>query len=316
MSEAHQTAKYQIGAVARVTGISTHTIRVWERRYRAVEPARTRGGSRVYSDADVDKLLLLKKLIGQGLAIGRIAHLSVEDLRIMSAPAASPPAASIMAPPERFQVDDVAEGMRRKFLAALQELDLGSAERTLLYAASYFSPRDLVLCVVAPLIEEVGARWERGELRIAHEHAATALLRNLLGTMVRSAPSQGGGATVVAATPSGEGHELGLLMAAFMAVLLGCKLVYLGTGLPAAEILHVHAQLDAAALLLSLVNERASESGEQIARELRALVEHLPDGVQLVVGGRGVTAYADLLGGATFATDLTTLESLLPRARH
>lgn len=316
MSEVRQPAAYQIGAVARVTGISTHTIRVWERRYGAIAPARTRGGSRVYADADVDKLLLLKKLIGQGHSIGRIAHLTVDDLRALSAPGVAPAPASATgaARADRSGIEDRAERVRGELLAALQALDLGAAERTLLHAASYFSPRDLVLFVVAPLIEEVGARWERGELRIAHEHAATALLRNLLGAMLRGALPRVGGATVVAATPSGERHELGLLMAAFMAVLLGWNVVYLGTGLPAAEILHVVAHLDAAALLLSLVNARASETGDEIARALRALGERLPAHVQLVVGGRGVTAYADLLDRATFATDLSALETLLTRA--
>ena len=73
--------RYGIGAVARLTGLSDHTIRVWERRYEAVVAERAANGRRVYGPADVEKLGLLKALTDQGLAIGQIAADSLEALR-------------------------------------------------------------------------------------------------------------------------------------------------------------------------------------------------------------------------------------------
>ena len=73
--------RYGIGAVARLTGLSDHTIRVWERRYDAVVAERAANGRRVYGPADVEKLGLLKALTDQGLAIGQIAADSLEALR-------------------------------------------------------------------------------------------------------------------------------------------------------------------------------------------------------------------------------------------
>ena len=72
---------YGIGAVAKMTGLTDHTIRVWERRYGAVETQRLPNGHRVYSAADVEKLGILKRLTDQGLSIGQIATSSVEQLR-------------------------------------------------------------------------------------------------------------------------------------------------------------------------------------------------------------------------------------------
>lgn len=72
---------YGIGAVARLTGLTDHTIRVWERRYGAVVARRAPNGRRVYEPADVDKLGLLKRLTDQGLSISQIAACSVEELR-------------------------------------------------------------------------------------------------------------------------------------------------------------------------------------------------------------------------------------------
>jgi DNA-binding transcriptional MerR regulator len=72
---------YGIGAVAKLTGLSDHTIRVWERRYGAVVAERSSSGRRVYSAADVEKLGLLKSLTDRGLSISRIAADNIESLR-------------------------------------------------------------------------------------------------------------------------------------------------------------------------------------------------------------------------------------------
>ncbi len=87
--------RYGIGAVARLTGLTDHTIRVWERRYGAVVAQRAANGRRVYGPGDVEKLGLLKRLTDQGLSIGQIAAESLEVLReraqSISAIASAPP---------------------------------------------------------------------------------------------------------------------------------------------------------------------------------------------------------------------------------
>ena len=80
-SESTQDQQYGIGAVAKLTGLTDHTIRVWERRYGAVVTQRAANGRRVYRAADVEKLALLKRLTDQGFSIGQIAANSIEQLR-------------------------------------------------------------------------------------------------------------------------------------------------------------------------------------------------------------------------------------------
>jgi DNA-binding transcriptional MerR regulator len=72
--------RYGIGAVAKLTGLTDHTIRVWERRYGAVVAERAPNGRRVYAPEDVEKLGLLKRLTDQGLSIGQIAADSIDTL--------------------------------------------------------------------------------------------------------------------------------------------------------------------------------------------------------------------------------------------
>ena len=73
---------YRIGAVSRLTGISTDNLRVWERRYQTVTPARTDSGDRIYSHEDVSRLKLIKKLIDSGDSISSIATLDEDELHI------------------------------------------------------------------------------------------------------------------------------------------------------------------------------------------------------------------------------------------
>jgi PAS domain S-box-containing protein len=61
-----------------MTGLSTHTLRAWERRYGALEPARTAARQRRYSREDVDFLLRVKQLSRAG---GRSIKLAVEEAK-------------------------------------------------------------------------------------------------------------------------------------------------------------------------------------------------------------------------------------------
>ncbi len=81
MSEKSDEARsYGIGAVSRLTGLTDHTIRVWERRYSAVVTAKAPNGRRQYTEADVQKLALLKLLTERGVAISRIAGDTIDEL--------------------------------------------------------------------------------------------------------------------------------------------------------------------------------------------------------------------------------------------
>lgn len=73
--------EYKIGAIAKITGIGTETLRAWERRYKAVVPKRSNSGDRVYSQEDLSKLFMLKNLVDAGNSIGTVAHLSLHELQ-------------------------------------------------------------------------------------------------------------------------------------------------------------------------------------------------------------------------------------------
>jgi DNA-binding transcriptional MerR regulator len=287
---------YHIGTVAKLTGVSTHTLRVWERRYGAVEPERSPGGTREYSDADIEKLTCLKALVDAGHSIGQIAHLPMSELRPL-----------LDAAKDRGLTNSGAASVQdsavHRFLDALEVMELDAAERVLHDVGQVLDPPSLVFDVIAPITAEIGNRWADGRLRIAHEHAATALLRNFLGSFLRNQPTRSDAPVAAITTLSGELHELGALMSAFVSTVRGWQTVYLGPNLPVGEIVHVVETTNASLLLLSLVNARDDSS----ANQLRDLQGACSPETHIWVGGRSAAAYADLLGPDQLVGDLHDL---------
>src|SRR5690606_26031348 len=172
----NQEPRFRVGKVAELTGLSTHVLRVWERRYGAVEPRRTEKGGRLYTEDDVARLRSLAGLVRTGHAIGTIATLSDEELGRMLGSA--PLAAREVESPEL-------EALIERFLSAVQRFDELAADRTLGQAALGLEPRQLVSGFMGRVLREVGDRWESGAMRIAHEHLVSGLVRDLLVSLRR-----------------------------------------------------------------------------------------------------------------------------------
>lgn len=276
-------ASYRIGAIAKLTGLSAHTIRVWERRYGAVEPVRTPGGTREYSAQDLEKLTLLRALSEAGHSIGRIATLETVELDEL--------VRELQArKPGRVSTSDNAPAVET-LLAHIMDLDVASAERALLNAAAVLAPLAMIFDVVAPLVEEVETRREFGEYRIAHEHAATTALRTLLRHLLSIHTQRPMQEVALTATMSGERHELGALMASFIAVTRGYNVLYMGPDLPVEDIVYVVEKKNAKLLLLSMENEYSKEADEQLAE----LLAQMPVTVRMVAGGREHLSYSHRL---------------------
>lgn len=76
---------YRSGEAARLAKMPVTTLRIWERRYGVVGPAKTASGQRLYSEDDVRRLSLIKLLVSRGHAIGAIARLDREQLQFLAA---------------------------------------------------------------------------------------------------------------------------------------------------------------------------------------------------------------------------------------
>ena len=260
-------ATYSLGAVSRLTGLSPHVLRAWERRYEAVTPLRTPGGTRRYRESDVARLRLLAAATGAGHPIGDVARLSEAELRRRTA-----------------GPDEEPRPQLRLILEAIDQLDADETERLLGVQLAALGSRWFVAAVVEPLMHEVGDRWEDGRLCIASEHLASAAVRNLLGGTLRRMAQSSQSLPILFTTLPGERHELGVLSCAVIAVELGANAIYLGPDLPAGEVVAAARATRAGAVAVSTSECAPARQRERAVRQLRRA---LPRDVALWLGGSG-----------------------------
>ena len=306
MPEAHQAIK----VVARRTGLSAHVIRIWEKRYGAVEPERTGTNRRLYSDEQIERLSLLRDITQGGHSIGHVAKLPTEKLRQLASESGgtnghSPRAAAVLPAGPAF-LDQC--------IAAVKSLDSRGLEAALQRAATELGAQGLLQRAVAPLAQTIGELWRDGTITAAHEHFASAVIRIFLGHAARPFAGTESAPVMIVATPAGQIHELGALLVGAAGANLGWHVTYLGASLPAAEIAGAARQNRARAVALSIVYP---EDDPRLEMELSRLHEALPPEVILLVGGRAAPAYRDILEkiSALEIRDLAHLASTLDDLR-
>ena len=283
-----QRRHHPVRVVSQRTGLSAHVLRAWERRHKVVTPVRTAGGQRLYSDADIERLAFLKALTDSGYSIGQLAGLPAEELRRLYRDEPRRTAAQV---PAR----DAADVARQAALRAIDDFDAATLGHELESAAVALGVPEFLDHVLTPVLAEIGERWQKGQLSVAHEHLATAQVRQVLGWVRQAAETTGPAPVLVVATPAGQLHEGGALIVAAAAAAEGWRVQYLGANLPALEIAEAARRTGARAVGLSLLHP---SNDPALPRQLRALREALPRGVALLMGGAAAPAYAAAIKAA------------------
>ena len=279
-----------ITLVARQTGLSVHTIRVWERRYGAVRPVRARNKRRLYSEEEVERLRLLRQATMAGHSIGQIARSSVAELRRLlrddlTTRNSDPRATGRQ---ERGIYDDLIAAALR----ATERLDSTDLRDLLDRAAVELGSPAMLHNFVAPFAEQVGERWRKGELNVAHEHFATSIIASFLSNFARPYPLGSSAHHLVLATPTGQLHELGAIIAAAAARSHGWRATYLGSSLPMEELIGAARRLKPRAIGLSIV---FPPDDDLLRQDLLKLPKLLPPNCAVIAGGRSVDGYTDVL---------------------
>ncbi len=303
-------AQYPIQLAARLTGLSVHVIRIWEQRYQAVEPRRGPTNRRLYSPGEIERLSLLRDLIHAGHRIGQLARLPAAKLRRLVAelPAQerATPRATAAAPAD--------ESLASECLPAIQSLDSRALAEVLERGAALLGAQGVLQRLLGPLAQTVGDCWREGGFTAAQEHFASHAIRGFLANLAKPFSGSDRAPVLVVATPAGQLHEMGALLAGAMAANLGWRVVQLGASLPAVEIAGAARQSQARAVALSLVYP---EDDPSLPGELTRLRAALPVEVALLVGGRAVPAYREVLLslGARLFEDLGQLGAALDGLR-
>lgn len=297
---------HPIAVVAQRTGLSRDVLRVWERRYGAVDPARTAGRQRLYSDEDVVRFRLLAAATKHGRTIGQVARLSVDELRQLAAEdeRAQPVGATT--------AGDAHSEIVERAMALIRSLDGAGLDRELRRAIARHGLRVFLEETVPQLMQRVGDEWHANRMSIAHEHLASAAVLTIVLDTVRTVPETPGAPRLLVATPAGGRHALGAAIVAAAAAIDGWTVVYLGVDVPASDVVAAAAATGAHAVAMSVVY---TENVAITEVDLRAMRAALPARVLLIVGGAAVAGMPALgsAPGVVVCASVAELRAVLAR---
>ena len=211
-------AEYKIKDLENLTGIKSHTIRIWEKRYRILSPDRTDTKIRTYSDSELTHLLTVSMLNRNGIKISKIAKLSQEDMNKLL---------------WDIKVNKEPEYSMDKLLLSLVSLDEELFKETLANLLETEGLEKTFTDHLIPFLDRIGIMWLIGSVNPAQEHFMSNLIRQkIISEIDKQEIPVSTEKSVLMYLPEHEWHEMSLLFYHFLLRSKGVPTFYLGQSLP------------------------------------------------------------------------------------
>ena len=277
-------SNFSIKDLENLSGIKAHTIRIWEKRYNLLEPERTDTNIRYYSLSNLQKLLNISYLNGNGYKISKIATLSDDEI------------------PKLVKEIAANENSKNYVINALK-LAMLNYDQTLFYSTyenliKEKSFQEIFYDVFIPLLSDIGILWQTDTITPAHEHFISTLIRQkiLVNTEVlQSKTTANKNRTFVLFLPDNEIHELGLMYINYELIKNGYTSIFLGASVPMSSLQDI----------LSYHNEVTFISYFTVKPEIDAIITYLEDFDDKILKGNNHQFW--ILGPILQYVDLNTL---------
>ncbi len=205
---------YSIRDLAELTGVKTHTLRVWEKRYAFLKPQRTDTNIRYYLDSDLKVLMLVLNLYHHGFRISRISEMTPEEMEAES---------------KRLSADTQDESARMKH--AVGDMDVTVMSQILDQAIRSRGFESTLMTLILPLLEEMELMWLSGQIEEAHEVCFRELIRRKTIREIDTLPHHCEGPKVITLLPKGNQQELSHLFMHYFLRKQGLCVTDLGCGI-------------------------------------------------------------------------------------
>ncbi len=246
---------YSIKELEKLSGIKAHTIRIWEKRYKIVEPHRTTTNIRSYSDEDLKKIINVSLLNAHGLKISKIARLSAGEI--------------IQRVSDLSQQSSEAGVSIDQLILAMVDLDEEQFDKILRNLVRQQGFEKAMTEIVYPFLEKIGVLWHTGKITPAQEHFISNLIRQKIIAAIDALPipdkTKPG---VVLFLPDEEMHELGLLFYHYVTRKSGLRTYYLGQMVPYGDLLSVCDTHRPSFLILSMTNPVNAQAAQEYLNRL------------------------------------------------
>jgi len=277
----------RIGELSRRVGVSDHLLRAWESRYGLLQPMRSPGGFRLYSEADESRIRQMQAYLADGLSAAEAARAVLSGGAVSGGPAGTPATAPAGGEPSA--------ALRQ----ALDAFDEPAAQAVLDRLLADLSVPAVLRDVVLPYLADLGLRWQGGTASVAMEHFASNVIRGRLAGLARGWGS-GHGPQALLACPPGELHDLALMIFGVVLHGNGWRIDYLGANTPVEELARAAGLSHPDLVVLAATRPQTLEP---LRAQLAALAQHAP----LALAGAGATQQiATAVGARLMAGDPVT----------
>ena len=256
--------KYSIKDLEEISGIKAHTIRVWEKRYKLIEPKRTSTNIRYYSEGDLRHLLNISILNSHGLKISVIAEMSEADIRkrVMDL--------SIDSNSQEGQIDN--------FIFAMLELNELKFLNMLSGNIMKMGFENSVEKVLFPLIERVYYLWQTGTVLSAQKNFIHNLIRQKITVAIENEMQStvSSGARIIMFLPQHESFEIELLFYDLLARKENLEVIYLGPYVELNDLRIINNSKKADLFMTAFSSPQSLESINTVMTEYKGMFPNTP----------------------------------------
>jgi DNA-binding transcriptional MerR regulator len=250
---------YSISDLEQLSGVQTHTIRIWERRYQALEPIRSAGNTRLYDDNQLRRLLNIVSLSQSGLKISYVCSLSESEMNEILTEGLS----------------KSGRGLKNYEYYISQLLSVGLAyeefefDKIITKAIKEYGLKETYINIMYPLLVRLGLMWRSDNICPAQEHFLSNIIKQKISlataAIKQKTPSK---STWILFLPEDEDHDIGLLFANYLLRQAGQKVIYLGSKVPLLSLQDVIGRLKVDHLLLFMTRSRSISATNVYLKEL------------------------------------------------
>ena len=212
---------FSIKDLENISGIKAHTIRIWEKRYKLLEPERTQTNIRHYGLRSLQKLLNVAFLNSNDIKISKIAKLSNEEV-----------SAHVREIASRGNIEHHAINA---FKMSMFHFDQVLFYKTYMNLLERYTFREIFYDIFIPLLNEMGLLWQTNTISPAHEHFISVHIKQKILLNIEKLQSlepKPATRTFVLFLPENEIHDIGLLFVNYELRSRGYHTIFLGESIP------------------------------------------------------------------------------------
>jgi DNA-binding transcriptional MerR regulator len=221
---------FSIKDLENFSGIKAHTIRIWEKRYKILEPDRTDSNIRTYSEAELKKILNVAYLNRNGLKISKIARLDEDELTQQVMTVSS-------------KHDNIDQNFQPgKILMSAIRFNEVLFKDTLLPFIKYQGIEEAYCRYLFPLLEKARILWQTGSLSRAQEQFVRNTIKQIIiieDNLLKPATGKSRPAVAMINT-SDNLTDNNFLFYKYALRKRGFDVIFTGGILPSSEVIEIH----------------------------------------------------------------------------